>query len=563
MIKERAVRHKAVNGNNNIISWIAGGVAALAVFLLINYFLLPPWNVKSIEFWAMVIAVTFVFVFVRYFTMLARCSRYGYKPKKDSLFLIPVVILLLVVIANVASAVIFHTDAYSSLLKVEDAVFEEDLQESLNTDVIALMDTKSAKMLGGREIGTLSNVVSQFDVSDDYTQIDLNGTPKKVAALNYAGFFKWRNNKKDGIPGYIIVDPVSMSATYKSCDKGMIYVPSAYFGQNAYRKIRFKYPTAMFGNLHFEVDESGQPFYVATVYKKTVIFGGTTVKGAIILNPVDGECEYYDLADIPVWVDDVYDGDLICEQYDLYGMYQNGFINSLFGKKGCKQVTKYRGYAEAEDDAPVSDYGYVSKDGDIWIYTGVTSVNNDSSNIGFLLANERTGEAHYYNIAGADETSAMAAAEGEVQEKGYQASFPSLINIDGNPTYIMVLKDASGLVKLYAAVNVEQYNYVTTAATQKECIAKYRRLMGGEDAEDIKDDTKDDEELEATGEAVISIKDIKYIDIDAKTYIYLIDSEDNIYRAKAGKHEEMLLLKAGDKVSITFAGKEIVSCDKK
>ena len=239
-------------------------------------------------------------------------------------------------------------------------------------------------------------------------------------------------------------------------------------------------------------------------------------------------------------------------------MYQNGYFNSIFAKKGCKQVTTYYESEEEEessDSTPVSDYGYIAKDGDIWIYTGITSVNGDSSNIGFLLANERTGESRYYSVSGADEKSAMAAAEGEVQEKGYQASFPSLINIEGHPTYIMVLKDSGGLVKLYATVNVEQYNIVTTAATQAECIEKYKDVLGI----DRDDENKEPEKLT---DVTVTIASVKYIDIDGNTYIYLIDTDNNIFKAKAADHERMLLLSEGDIVEISHSEGNIVKCEK-
>ena len=310
----------------------------------------------------------------------------------------------------------------------------------------------------------------------------------------------------------------------------------------------------MLENLHFEIDEEGKPYYVVSVIEKKIgLFGGKTVSGCIVLDPVSGETTKYEVSDIPKWVDVVFYGDLICEQYNWHGMFQNGYINSMFAKKGCKQVTTYYSSDEEEtDETPISDYGYIAKDGDIWIYTGVTSVNGDSSNIGFLLANERTGESRYYSVAGADEKSAMAAAEGEVQEKGYQASFPSLINIDGHPTYIMVLKDSGGLVKLYATVNVEQYNIVTTATTQADCIKKYKAALGIEGTENITE----------AEEATITISAIKYIDIDGNTYIYLIDSENKIFKAKASSNEDMLLLNVGDKVRIAYSGNTVSSCEK-
>lgn len=552
-----------------IFPYILGAIAALLVFGLCLYIFCPAINVHNISLWIIVDITILVFIVVARITN--GCKDFGWvtvskktgskgRTKKFTKFnfnikyyIPPIVLTVVIILISVIGSTVFNATAYSKILKVTESDFSVDLAESVGTDSIALMDTASAQMLGDREIGALSNVVSQFNVSYDYTQIDYNGKPIKVSALEYAGFFKWMNNKQDGIKGYVTVDPVSMSASFQESD-GMKYVPSAFFSENAYRYLWTKYPTLILDNLHFEIDESGKPYYVASIVEYTIgLFGGKTVSGCVVLDPVSGETDIYNVADIPNWIDVVFYGDLICEQYNWHGMFQNGYMNSMFAKKGCKQVTTYY-VSDDEDieDTPASDYGYIAKDGDIWIYTGVTSVNGDSSNIGFLLANERTGESRYYSIAGADEKSAMSAAEGEVQEKGYQASFPSLINIDSHPTYIMVLKDSGGLVKLYAAVNVEQYNIVTTATTQAECIKKYKTALGIENNEQIKE----------TKEKTITISSIKYIDIDGNTYIYLIDNDSNIFKAKASANENMLLLNIGDKVKITYSGKTISSCEK-
>lgn len=546
--------------------YIVGGIAALVIFGLSLYVFCPALNIKNLMLWIIIDVSLLVFFVVKYFAKLFSESGWvSVKPKKGYRvgskifnfglkgYIIPLVLTALIVVIGIIGSTLFNAKSYSKILTVKDSDFSVDLSESVGTDSIALMDTASAQMLGDREIGALSDVVSQFNVSYDYTQIDYNGKPIKVSALEYAGFFKWINNKDSGIKGYVTVNPVTMSASFEKAE-GMKIVPSAFFSQDAYRYLWTKYPTLMLENLHFEIDESGKPYYVASVVDKTIgLFGGKTVSGCVVLDPVNGETQKYDAQDIPKWIDVVFHGDLICEQYNWHGMFQNGFINSIFAKKGCKQVTTYYSSEEEEsDETPISDYGYVAKDGDIWIYTGVTSVNGDSSNIGFLLANERTGESRYYSIAGADEKSAMAAAEGEVQEKGYQASFPSLINIDGHPTYIMVLKDSGGLVKLYATVNVEQYNIVTTATTQAECIKKYKASLGIE-----KEETTED-----VKETTITIASIKYIDIDGNTYIYLIDSQNNIFKAIASANEDMLLLNVGDTVKISYSGNTITSCEK-
>ncbi len=552
--------------NKNKIWSIAVGIITAGVILFVGLLgLCISINIHDEMFWILIAVTAFVSVLLARLTLgikdfgkVTVTKRTGSKGRHKEYskfqlsfkpYIIPIAIIGVMILVAVTGSELFNSTRYAQILTVKDTEFTEDVPESAGTDSIALMDTASAKMLGDREIGSLSNVVSQFNVSYDYSQIDYCGKPVKVSALEYAGFFKWINNRDNGVCGYVTVDPVSMSASYNE-SKGMKYVPSAYLLDDAYRHIWLKYPTAMFGNLHFEIDEEGNPYYIASVYNRTIsLFGGETVSGCIILDPVTGETEKYDVADIPQWVDIVFDGDLICKQYNWYGTLQNGYVNSIIGKKGCKQITTYYS-EETEDEEPVSDYGYVSKDGDIWIYTGVTSVNGDSSNIGFLLANERTGESHYFAVAGADEKSAMAAAEGEVQEKGYQASFPSLINVNGNSTYIMVLKDDGGLVKLYAAVNVEQYNLVTTAATQAQCIANYKEMLG------INEEAEAEQETQSI---TMTVSSIKYIDIDGNTYIYLIDTEDNFYKAKAASFEQMLLLKEGDRVELTCSGSKILS----
>lgn len=553
----------------NVFPYIFAAAVSLLVFAAGVYFLCPAINIHNLLLWILIDISLFVFVILerlakgyKDFGFVTATQKTSPKKKRKTVtrfnfrikyYIVPLIFTAVIIFASFAGSTVINATSYAEIIKVTESDFSTDLAESVGTDSIALMDTASAQMLGDREIGALSDVVSQFNVSYDYTQIDYNGKPIKVSALEYADFFKWMNNKANGIKGYVTVDPVSMSASFEDSE-GMKYVPSAFFSEDAYRYIWTKYPTLMFGNLHFEIDESGKPYYIATVVDKTIgLFGGRTVTGCVVLDPVSGEIVTYSLDEIPNWIDVVFFGDLICEQYNWYGMLSNGFANSLFAKKDCKQVTTYYSSDEEEmDSAPVSDYGYVAKDGDIWIYTGVTSVNGDSSNIGFLLANERTGECLYYSIAGADEKSAMAAAEGEVQEKGYQASFPSLINIDGHPTYIMVLKDSGGLVKLYATVNVEQYNIVTTAPTQAECIEKYKAALGIEVQENVTD----------TKETTITISSIRYIDIDGNTYIYLIDTSNNIFKAKASANENMLLLNTGDTVRLSYYDNIIVLCEK-
>ncbi len=551
-------------------------IAALVIF----YKTLPPINLKSRGFWSYLFVVTVIFAIlhsirvgaVELFSKNDVEVVGGKTPKKTGrifkklLAPIPIAILIAVlpgIISFVGSSRILHAKAYSRILTVEEGT--TDIIPTVETaDSIALMDTASAQKLGDREIGSLTNVISQYDVGD-YTQINYSESPAKVSPLQYDGLIKWFKNRRSGVPGYVIVNPVKMDADYVALDQGMTYVPSAYFFKNLERHIRFAHPTKMFDNLHFEIDEDGRPWYVASVYTHLIgLFGGKQVKGVIIADPVTGKTAYYDTASIPTWVDNAFHGNLICDQYNDYGILSGGFINSIFGQTGCRKVTEYSG----GESAAYSDFGYIAKDGDIWIYTGITSVNSDSSNIGFILSNERTEKTYFIKCAGADEFSAMASAEGEVQEKRYQASFPSLILMDGKPTYIMVLKDNSGLVKMYAAVNVEQYNKVATGYTQDECLSKYQALMKGtitqaqatSDAGDNGGSTLPGEETDTSDykEKKIKIKKLETIDQGGNTWLYVVGSDDHIYRAPYTDVIEMLLVEEGDEITILTDGDRFI-----
>lgn len=453
-------------------------------------------------------------------------------PVASKLFLgLAVLTVITFVVGTLAGSTFFRAKTYASLLNVEQKDFAKDIEESEQVTDIALMDTASAKIFGNRKIGSLSDVVSQYEVEDDYTQISIEKSPMKVSSLKYASFFKWFNNRDKGIPGYVKVNPVNSNAEYVKLKQGMKYVPSAYFNYNLQRHVQLKYPTKMISGYHFEIDDSDNPYYICpTVTAKVGLFGGIDVNGAIICNPIDGTCKYYSVKDVPAWVDCVYEGRLLEKKYNWKGVLSGGFWNSVIGQKGCRKTT--------------DDFGYKIIGDDVWMYTGVTSVTGDQSNIGFVMMNQRTSEAKYYKVSGAEEHSAMDSAEGEVQEKGYKASFPCLINVAGEPTYIMVLKDAGGLVKMYAMVNVAQYNIVATASNQTEVFSAYKKLLVSKGKVDKKEaDTK---------KKTITIADIKFIDTEDGTVVYIKDTDHGVYKQAFKDDESLIKLSVNDVIEVNY-----------
>lgn len=435
------------------------------------------------------------------------------------------------IVGSALGATLFRSRAYANLLPVDKREFTEDIEQSDQVTDIALMDTESARIFGNRKIGSLLDVVSQYEIEADYTQISIKGQPMKASGLKYASFFKWWNNRNSGVPGYVQVNPVNSEAKYVKLTKPMKYVPSAYFNYNLQRHVQLTYPTKIISGYKFEVDDDGNPYYICpTMTARVGLFGGIDVNGVIICDPIDGECQYYAIGDCPSWVDSVYDGHLLTKKYNWHGMLSGGYINSIIGQKGCKQAT--------------DDFGYKIIGDDVWVYTGVTSANGDQSNIGFVMMNQRTSEARYYQVSGAEEHSAMSAAEGEVQEKGYKASFPSLINVSGTPTYIMVLKDAGGLVKLYAMVNVEQYNIVATATSQTKVFEEYKTLL----ASDGKLETEENDLKEDT----ITVQSVEYIDSDDGTMVYIKDTNHQVYKQAFKEDESLIRISAGDVLHVKY-----------
>lgn len=504
------------------------------------YATFPSINIHEPVFWGallIIFMVLTIFFAVKSLRGTLKNNRFAFQDVKSfpilAKFFLALSILVVVfyIGGSIAGSTVFRARAYASLLTVKEYDFSEDIEETNQVTDIALMDTESARKFGKRKIGSLSDVVSQYEVEDYYTQISIQGHPMKVSGLKYASFFKWWNNRGNGIPGYVKVNPVNSEAEYVALKKGMKYVPSGYFNYNLQRHVQLAYPTKIISGYHFEIDDEGNPFYICPTMKPRVgLFGGMDVNGVIICNPVDGVCSYYPVNKIPAWVDCVYEGNLLTKKYDWFGTFSGGFINSIIGQKGCKITT--------------DDFGYKIIGDDVWAYTGVTSVNGDQSNIGFVLMNQRTSEAKYYKVSGAEEHSAMESAQGTVQEKRYEASFPSLINVSGQPTYIMVLKDSAGLVKMYAMVNVEQYNIVATAASQTEVFSKYRKMIAANG-----EITPDEESwLERT----VTVESVQFVETDDGTVVYVKDTEHGVYKQAFQDNEDLIRISRGDVIKVYY-----------
>ena len=512
------------------------GVILIVLNALIFYTALPVISFRNPGLWIIILMNVIAIALI--FSLGKKTSPEQVKAAKVP-GLIAAVLIVFLLVGGIASSQIFHASAYTKLLDVQMSE-ERDLPTVDDLDQIPLMDTESSKVLGNRKIGALSDIVSQFEVSDDYMTIAYHNAPVKVSALRYASLWKWAANRGNGIPGYVIVDPNALTAEYVELEQGMKYVPSARFSEDLERHIYGKYPTVFFDTPHFEIDEEGKAYYVAPTYTYTIgLFGGKKINGAIVVDPVNGDTMRYETKDLPEWVDIVYNGDYISKYFDIRGKLVNGFWNSIFGQKGLIESATTVTYNSDGEEERENDFGYVIKDNDVYVYTGVTSVTNDESNIGYYMANERSGEISLAYFESTDEDSVMRAAEGEVQEKRYRASFPSLINIDGAPAYVMVLKDNLGLVKMYAIVDASQYSHMEVSETLEGALKAYTKGSVPDTGDLVRRD--------------IVIRKIEFITVSGDTKVYIVDEGGNLF---CGVFDERTLLwNEGDTVSILTDGK--------
>jgi hypothetical protein len=498
-------------------------IAAVIVF----YITLPALSLKSVSFWFYMIVLIIFFGICQGIAALSSRDKLKYKtvnmPKSGLMAkvigLAITLAILAFIIAAITSSRMFNSSSYANLMK--DSIKEADFstyQATLGN--VPLLDKASAIQLSNRELGSLVDVVSQFELGEN-EQITLKGKSYRVSPLYYGSFFKWNNNRKTGTPGYIKINMMTQEAELVRMKEGIRYSPSEFFGRDLNRYLRMKYPTAMFSSFNFEVDEEGVPYWIVPVEKHTIgLFGGIDVDYILTVNAATGETKRYSVKEIPDWIDNVYNSDLIISQYDDYGSLQSGYLNSVFGQKGVKVTT--------------DGYNYIPQGNDNWIYTGVTSAGKDESNIGFILSNKRTKETIYYPVSGAEEYSAMSSAEGVVQHLGYKATFPLLLNVEGQPTYMMALKDAGGLVKMYGMVNVEKYQIVATGDTIQSCQQKYRELLKNNSIAVTENKTE-----RVTG----VIENIKTAAIDGTTYYYLKLASIDSYFALSVKDNQLVVLK--------------------
>lgn len=500
-------------------------VITLIFFLIAEYFTLLPVNLRSPDF------VFFLSLCLIIFIGLRSLLNASFDRINKGILAVAVILIGYVFIGQLISSPIFHASSYQQQLDVDkNADFFAD-NEKVNYQSIPVVDKDSAERLGDRKMGEIVDYVSQFEVDDEYGQINFKDKPFRVTTISYSDFIKWFTNHGEGLPAYIRVDMVTQESEVVRLEEGMKYSHSDLFFRNINRHIRVHYPTKMFEEATFEINDEGQPYWIAPTYTyKIGLFGGKDITGAVLVNAIDGSSQYYDIEDVPTWVDRVYPSNLLLAQLENWGKYTNGYFNTIFSQKGVLK--------------PTDGYNYIALNDDVYIYTGLTSVSSDASNVGFALINMRTKESKYYAISGAEEYSAMSSAEGKVQNLQYKSTFPILINAGGEPTYFLSLKDSAGLVKKYAFVSVENYQIVSVGDSVAEAEKGYYQLLSDNGKSDI-------DVVNKTISGHISSIQAGVVNGNSN-YYFKLEGQDKVFIAPISLNDGLPLLKNGDSVTVGY-----------
>lgn len=495
------------------------------------YAALPAINIHSSETWFF--AIFLLIALAAVYAVRRKLDRKEMKQSKVMKFFGVLILCagIVYLLGSLLSSPIVNAKKYQKLLTVKEGEFTEDIEE-LSFDKIPLLDKDSAEILGDRKMGSMVDMVSQFEVDNIYSQINYKDNPVRVSPLRYASLIKWFTNRSNGIPAYIRINMATQTTELVKLEQGIRYTTSEHFNRNIYRHLRFAHPTYIYGELSFEIDEEGIPYWIAPVKKFNIgLFGGETVGQVVLCNAVTGEMKTYDIKEVPEWVDRAYSADLLVQLFDYYGTLKHGFFNSILSQKDCLKTT--------------DGYNYLAFEDDVWMYTGVTSVNGDQSNVGFVLSNQRTMETKYYKVEGATEASAMSSAEGQVQNLKYKATFPLLLNISDEPTYFIALKDDAGLVKKYAMVNVQKYQIVAIGDSVGQCEENYLELLFSNGVKETEEDTREVKKITGRitkiAQAVIDGTSHYYIMVEGSEDIFDISVVDFIDVVRCETGQEVVL----------------------
>lgn len=518
-----------------ITSTLIGIVVGAIICCIADYVLLLPlrWNFPGIYMFLIVIAVCVM--------VMNGISDFGkWKIKKVSVLSISAAVIVLSFLIPVVLGFygnrVFHSQRYRNMIgTIKEEKFSDKIAE-VDMSQLPTIDMQLARNLADKKLGSEVALGSVATIGEGTLQ-SVNGKLMYVFPLEHNGFFKYIT-KTEGTNGYITVSAtdagdVSLVKTNQGKQVMIQYQNNAYFSRNLKRHV-YMHANKSYGytDYTFELDDQGNPYWTVTIYKNSCGFDAPKVVGLLTVEANSGKIKKYDINHIPEWVDRVYPKNFIETQLSDWGEYVHGIFN--FSNKGKLETT--------------AGEAYLYNKGNCYLYTGITSVGADESTVGFVLTDLKTHKAVLYKVAGATELAGKSSMEGKVQEKGYTADFPYLINVEGSPTYFSPLKDKKGLVKMYAFCSVEDYSIVGVGETLSQAKSSYIKALQEQGEALNVDSDKDLIQLTGTIDRIGNSTSDGYTSF----YIVLKEKPDIIFIGNDSISKEIPVSQPGDIVTVEY-----------
>ena len=496
------------------LKWLIGSYLAIGLLLAFNSKLILDVSLSA-------------FILVGPFVL---CTvAYGAMTLNKKYITSGVAVGVLYVVALVAFSPIFMPSTHRNLIgNVEEIEFSSQI-EHMDLKQLPIIDKELAYKLADKKLGEIPSLGSQVTIGDLSLQ-SVNGELYYVGPLEHSSFFKWFTNS-DGTKGYIKVsatnqNDVQLVTELNGEEIRLKYIPSAYLFSDLDRHAYFK---DGLNDYTFELDDEGNPYLVITRYDNAIGITEQKAIGTEIINAQTGETNIYDIENTPTWVDRIQPVNYINNYLNKWGELVHGILN----------------FSDKDKLKPTQGMNIIFNDESCYYYTGITSVGNDEGLVGFMLTNTRTGETTMYKTSGATEEASMKSAQGKVQQYGYIATFPYLINIQSEPTYFMTLKDSNGLVKQYAMVNVKNYNTVAVGDTLQSTLNRYLEAL-----------TNTNISLEGSNSEESLVGEVERIGLVVKEgssiYDIKIKGEESFFSVSTETSREVALTNVGDTVSLKF-----------
>ena len=457
---------------------------------------------------------------------------YGAFIKNKKYIIAAFIVAAVYIVAAIACSPIINYKAHRNLIgNVEEVDFSSEIKY-IDLNQLPTIDKELAGKLADKKLGEIASLGSQVTVGDLCLQ-SVNGELYYVAPLEHSSFLKWLTNR-EGTQGYIKVsatnqNDVELVTELDGAPLNIKYLNSAYLFSDLRLASYLRDLKAGHTDYTFELDDAGKPYWVITRYDNAIGISEAKAVGVLVMDAQSGKSETYDIDNAPQWIDRIQPKSFINRYVNKWGEFVHGVFN----------------FTDKDKLTATDGMNIIYNNGTCYYYTGMTSVGSDESLVGFTLTNTRTGETNLYKTSGATEKASMKSAEGKVQQYGYTATFPYLINIQNEPTYFMTLKDSNGLVKQYAMVNVKNYNTVGVGDTLQGTLNKYLEgltntsisLEGGNNEESV---TGEVERIGVVIKDGTSIYDIKLKD------------NDNIFQVSTETARDAALTAVGDSVEMNF-----------